>query len=145
MWRFAMQEASGSAKKLWVRLAVCGLLGVLIFAVDTRPGVAAVTVSPHVVKMKAKVGTITYGVVTITNTGASSEVLWTATAPNPPFWPTWGGTCNSLLLSKVVAADQSCTFQFGFHPTQKGRVSGQGTLMFLSGANPTVQLKGIGK
>jgi hypothetical protein len=121
------------------------LLGVLIFAVDTRPGVAAVTVSPHVVKMKAKVGTITYGVVTITNTGASSEVLWTATAPNPPFWPTWGGTCNSLLLSKVVAADQSCTFQFGFHPTQKGRVSGQGTLMFLSGANPTVQLKGIGK
>ena len=54
------------------------------------------------VKIKAKVGTLTYGIVTITNTGASSEVLWTATATNPPFWPTWGGTCNSLLLRNIA-------------------------------------------
>lgn len=140
-----MQEASKNKKKFWARLAVAGMVGVLIFAVDTRPGVAAVTVSPMVVKMKAKVGTLTYGMVTVTNTGASPEVLLTATATNPPFWPTWGGTCNLFLFSKIVGPGQSCTFEFGFQPTQKGKVSGQGTLMFLSGANPTVQLKGTGQ
>jgi hypothetical protein len=139
-----MQEASGGKKKFWARLAMSALVG-FILAVDTGAGMAAVTVTPTVVRFKAKVGTLTYRIVTIRNTGPTSEVIVGATATPLLFWPTWGGTCNSVLLAKVVAAGQSCTFEFGFHPTQKGTVSGQGSLIFLSGAQPTVHLKGTGK
>jgi len=147
--RLGLLEASVSTKKFLARLAACGSVGLFVLAgsslVDTSTAAAGVTVSPTPLKFKTRVGNITYGMVTITNTGGSSETLTGAAAPNPPFWPTWGGSCNLAPINRVVLPGRSCTFQFGFKPTEKGNVSRQGTLTFQSGATLTVQLKGVGQ
>jgi hypothetical protein len=147
--RLEVMEASGSAKKLLARLAACGSVGLLALAVssfvDASSATADVTVKPMTVSLKAKVGNSTYGIVTIANTGSSAETLTGAANPNSQFWPTWGGTCNSSAVNKVVAPGRSCTFEFGFKPTQTGQVSDQGTITFQSGASLTVQLKGVGQ
>jgi hypothetical protein len=139
----------GSAKKLLARLAACGSAALLALAVsafaDAGSAAAQVTAGPVTPALRARVGTIAYGMVTITNRGSGAEMLMSATAPNPPFWPTWGGTCNSVAVNKVVAPGRSCTFQFGFKPTQKGHVTGQGTITFQSGNTLTVQLTGVGR
>lgn len=147
--RLEVMQASRSAKKFLARLAVCGSVGVLVLAVSplvgTRTAAAAVTVSPASLNLKAKVGNITYGMVTITNTGSTSDTLMSAAGdPRPPFWPTWGGTCNVQYLY-ILPPGRSCTFQFGFKPRQKGHVSGQGTVTFQSGATLTIQLNGVGQ
>src|SRR5262245_20353085 len=76
-------------KRVLARIAACG--GVFVLAVSplvgTRSAAAAVTVAPATLQLKAKVGKITYGMVTITNTGSSVETLTSATGdPRPPFW-----------------------------------------------------------
>jgi hypothetical protein len=136
-------------KKFLASLAACGSVGLFVLTgsslVDTSSAAADVTASPMPLKFKTGVGNITYGMVTITNTGGSSETLTGAVAPNPPFWPTWGGSCNLPPINRVVLPGRSCTFQFGFKPTQKGHVSGQGTMTFQSGTTLTVELDGVGQ
>ncbi len=81
---------------------------------------------------------------TITNNGELTETLTTAEAtPNPPFFPTFGGTCN-VQYSYMLPAGQSCTFQWGFKPQHPGKVTGTGTISFLSGASLGVVLVGKG-
>jgi hypothetical protein len=138
-----MKEASGM--KFLARLAVSGLAGFLILPVATETSVAGVTLRPTVARFNANVGTLTYKIVRATNTGTSTEVLVSASATNPPFWPTWGGTCNISWAARVLAPGQSCTFQFGFHPTARGTVLGVGTLYYLSGTTATVRLRGRGR
>lgn len=139
----------GRAKKSFARLAACGAAALLALAVsgfaDAGSAAAQVTASPVTPSLRTRVGNITYGMVTITNRGSGAETLMSATAPNPPFWPTWGGTCNLPPINKVIAPGRSCTFQFGFKPTQNGHVTGQGTITFQNGNTLTVQLTGVGQ
>src|SRR5262245_661343 len=105
MWRFAMrmQEECESTKKFWV---LSGTVAILIVAVtsfvDTKTAVAGVTVSPTEVNFRTKVGSITFGMVTIRNTGARSDTLTFADAKQP-FWPTYTGTCNNPLAYVLPA------------------------------------------
>src|SRR5262245_19767414 len=116
--RSRMLEVFVDPTTFLAKLAMCGSIGGLVLAgtslVETSSAAADVTVTPQTLSLKAKVGTIAYGMVRITNTGASPETLSGAGAPNSPFWPTWGGTCNSLTVNKVVLPGQVCTFEFGF-------------------------------
>lgn len=146
--RSRMLEVFLGTTKFLAQLAMCGSIGGLVLAgtslVETSGAAADVTVSPQTLSLKSRVGTIVYGMVTVTNTGASPETL-TGAAGDPPFWPTWGGTCNLTADSRVISPGRSCTFQFGFKPAKKGHIAGQGTLSFQSGATANVQLKGVGQ
>jgi Abnormal spindle-like microcephaly-assoc'd, ASPM-SPD-2-Hydin len=147
--RSRVVAGSEITKKFLAKLVASASLGLLVLSVsslaDTRTAAASAAVSPGTVAFGAQqVGKITYRVVTITNTGSSSETLASAAVdPSPAFWPTWGGTCNVQYLY-VIPPGASCTFQFGFEPTRKGHVSGQGTITFQSGNTLTVQLSGVG-
>jgi hypothetical protein len=87
----------------------------------------------------------TYAEVTITNGGDALEHLSTATTdPEPPFFPTFGGSCNTPNAYDIPVGE-SCTFQFGFKPQHPGKFTGTGTINFDSGASVTVDLVGFGR
>jgi hypothetical protein len=87
----------------------------------------------------------TYGIVTITNNGAATEHLITASAGSAgPFWPTFGGTCNYPGMY-FLPAGASCTFQWGFKPDHPGRAHATGQITFESGASVSVALDGRGR
>jgi hypothetical protein len=121
----------------------------------TRRSVAVVgpvlSVSPTaLVFATTVVGDFAYGIVTVTNSGDAADYISTATAdPNPPFFPTFAGTCNTSVdgngQNYYIPAGTSCTFQWGFHPSRAGRVNGSATLSFQSGATLTIDLTGMGK
>ena len=118
---------------------------------ETATAAAALTVSPSEVSFaNTAVGATcpgvncSYAMVTVTNTGTSNERLVGAKAdPTPPFWPTFGGTCNVKFLY-VIPPKASCTFQWGFKPTAAGKAKGSGTITFESGASVNVVLVGVG-
>jgi hypothetical protein len=84
----------------------------------------------------------TYATATLTNTTTVAQHISSASASSV-FWVTWGGTCNSLALSKTIPPGGSCTLQFGFHPTAAHTTStGIGSVTFDSGIVPTFQLRG---
>ena len=86
----------------------------------------------------------TYAMVTITNTGSGTEHLTGAAAGSyGPFWPTYGGTCNTPNMY-VLPAGASCTFQWGFKPEHPGRVRDTGTINFESGESVSIELDGRG-
>ena len=108
------------------------------------------SVSPSaVVFSNTTVGTFDYQMVTVSNTGTDGDYIATADAvPNPPFFPTFAGTCNTSIgpsgANYWIPAGESCTFQWGFHPSKPGKQSGVGTLSFASGATASVTLTGKG-
>jgi streptogramin lyase len=82
--------------------------------------------------------------VAITNSGPTNQILTTATAdPDPPFFPTFGGTCNTV-YGYNIPPGATCTFQFGFNPPAPGSYTGSGTISFSSGAALHVGLSGTG-
>ena len=84
----------------------------------------------------------TFAEVTVTNNGATTVTLTTASAtPNPPFFPTFGGTCN-VTYAYAIPAGASCTFQWGFRPVKPGKFAGTGTINFDNGDAVTVGLLG---
>ena len=86
----------------------------------------------------------TYAMVTITNTGSGTEHLVGAAAGSyGPFWPTYGGTCNTPNMY-FLPAGASCTFQWGFKPEHPGRVRDTGTINFESGESVSIELDGRG-
>ena len=85
-----------------------------------------------------------YAIVTITNTGSETEHLIGAAAGSyGPFWPTYGGTCNTPNMY-YLSPGASCTFQWGFKPGKPGHVQDTGTISFESGATVSVDLEGRG-
>jgi hypothetical protein len=98
------------------------------------PGIGGVTVSPARVAFNiTKPGSISYQLVTITNRGRDTQTLDTAAAtPNPPFFPTFGGTCN-VTYAFHIPGGASCTFQWGFHPSAPGNYAGTGVINFAGG------------
>ncbi len=127
------------------RIAIPVFLFLAIACFLPNTALAQLSVSPAVVVFPdTSVGAISYQEVTISNTGSQTENLLTATAdPNPPFWPTFGGTCN-VNFGYAVPAGASCTFQWGFKPVHPGRTVGVGTISFESGAALGVVLVGKG-
>jgi len=86
----------------------------------------------------------TYAEVTITNTGSDTEHLIGAAAGSyGPFWPTFGGTCNTPNMY-YLSPGASCTFQWGFKPSKPGHVQDTGTINFESGDSVSVELDGRG-
>ena len=89
-------------------------------------------------------GEFDYQLVTVANTGDADDYIQTATAtPDPPFFPTFGGTCNTSIgpdgvTNYFIPAGGSCTFQWGFHPARPGKQTGTGTLVFVTSAPITV-------
>ena len=121
------------------------------FAVGGGTATAAgLTLSPTALTFApTTVGDFDYQMVTITNGGAEAEYISTATTSgNPPFFPTYGGTCNFSVdetnKNYYIPAGESCTFQWGFHPARPGKQMGTGTLYFDSGATLTVTFTGKG-
>ncbi len=118
---------------------------------DSVRAAASLTVSPtEVAFTNTAVGTqcpgsnCSYTMVTITNTGSQTERLVGAKGdPTPPFWPTYGGTCNVKYLY-LLPPKESCTFQWGFKPQHPGKFKGRGSISFESGATVTVSLTGLG-
>jgi hypothetical protein len=140
---------SDTTKKNMAVVVVWGFLGGLVFAVtpivDTKASDLLVVI-PNPVGFKATVGKIAYGMVTIVNSDVTPQTIVVVTAsPRPPFWPTWGGTCNSLANNKVVPGNGTCTFQFGFKPATKGVVRGTGEFTFKSGIKKQINLTGTGE
>ena len=120
--------SSQSRRTLKVRLlAVSAAVVVALAAVASVSGLSYK--SAHLIFPPTKVGAIRYQMATITNDGASAMTLTGATRSGP-FWPTWGGTCNSVQSQRVLPAGQSCTFQFGFNPSRPGWQAGIGTIAF---------------
>jgi hypothetical protein len=142
------EEGSRTTKTFFAKLATGAALAMLVLMItliDTRIAAAGLTVKPITVLMKTTVGTFIYKMVTISNTGSTSETITGADATAAPFWMTWGGTCNNLTYDKVIPAHGSCTLQWGFHPTATGLVTGLGNITFKGGATVSVFLNGIGK
>ena len=89
-------------------------------------------------------GGCTYAMVTIKNSGSTSQLITSASAPNP-FWVTWGGTCNNTTNRKRVAARASCTLEFGYKATfGNGASSATGSITFHSGLVLKIKLRGTG-
>jgi streptogramin lyase len=113
----------------------------------TSPRLTGLTVTPaSVVFADTASGTTnpSYALVTITNNGPGAQTLTTASAtPDPPFFPTFGGTCN-VQYAYTIPAGASCTFQFGFNPPAAGSYSGTGSISFSSGVVLNVALAGTG-
>ena len=130
-------------------LAYAGVL--LSEPADTALASASLTVSPSEVSFaNTAVGSVcpgancSYAIVTITNTGTQTERLVGAKGdPSPPFWPTFGGTCNVKFLY-LIPPKTSCTFQWGFKPQEPGKAKGSGSISFESGAAVNVVLTGVG-
>jgi hypothetical protein len=103
------------------------------------------TFSPTPVGPECPGANCTYEIVTITNNGTATEHLIGASAgtPGPPFWPTYGGTCNMPNLY-VLPPGESCTFQWGFKPEHPGHVQATGQISFESGQSVSVELDGRG-
>jgi hypothetical protein len=90
------------------------------------------------------VGGFSYKIVTLTNTSSTEiKVLETAFAAPQYFFPTFGGTCN-VVYGYVVPPGQSCTFEFGFHPSQLGPRAAFGWIVFEDGETVVVILEGVG-
>src|SRR5262249_41299087 len=103
-----------------------------------RPG--GLTVSPAAVAFPDTPSGTTFPTnfsfdrVSITNGGPTSQILSTATAaPDPPFFATFGGTCNTVYAYNIPPG-ATCTFQFGFNPEVPGSYAGSGSISFSSGA-----------
>ena len=119
---------SQSGLTLKVRLlAVSAAVVVALAAVVSVSGLSYK--STRLIFPPTKVGAISYQMATVTNDGATAMTL-TGAARSGPFWPTWGGTCNSVQSQRVLPAGQSCTFQFGFNPSRPGRQAGIGAIVF---------------
>lgn len=116
------------------------------------------TVSPTSLTFgPVKVGTFAYAFVTISNSGDAADYISTATAtPDPPFFPTFAGTCNTSIdpndpnqRNYWIPAGGSCTFQWGFHTTKRGggrppwTHTGSGTLYFDSAAPISIAFTGL--
>jgi hypothetical protein len=98
----------------------------------------------HVTFSDTGVGEISYAMVTVTNPNDVPVTLTTANAtPNPPFFPTFGGTCN-VTYGWVIPPNTSCTFQFGFKPVKSGTEKGSGTIRFSLGQDLQISLVGKG-
>jgi hypothetical protein len=138
--------------RLLVLALLCALTIGAISIGRTATAASNLTVSPAVLVFPdTVVGTdcpganCTYAEVTITNGGTDTETLTTAnTDTDPPFWPTFGGSCNTP-DAYMLPAGESCTFQFGFKPTHPGKFTGTGTINFASGASVSVDLIGFGR
>ncbi len=124
----------------------------LVPTMEAATASGSISVSPSAVTFpNATVGAAcspgpgcTYAEVTLTNTSAVTVTLTTATAsPNPPFYPTFGGTCN-VTYAYHIPANTSCTFQWGFRPVHHGKTMGTGTIFFDNGDTVTVGLTGKG-
>ncbi len=103
------------------------------------------------------VGTFAYAIVTISNSGDAADYISTATAtPDPPFFPTFAGTCNTSIdpndpnqRNYWIPAAGSCTFEWGFHPTTHGggrppwTHTGTGTLFFDSSPSLSIDFTGL--
>jgi hypothetical protein len=106
------------------------------------------------------VGTFDYEIVTISNSGDAADYISTVNfptaTPDPPFFPTFGGSCNTSIdpndpnqRNYWIPAGGSCTFQWGFHPTTRGggrppwTATGSGTLSFDSGASFSIDFTGL--
>jgi len=143
-------------KHRWTQAFVAAGLTVLVMFTTsaTRSRVAVVgpilSVTPTAITFAPTVvGAFNYQLVTITNSGDAADYITTATAsPNPPFFPTFGGTCNTSIdpnnnKNYYIPPGFSCTFQWGFHPEKPGRRPGTGTLFFDSGATLAVTFSGV--
>jgi hypothetical protein len=131
-----------------------GALTVLVLltttaARSTRTPGPVLSVSPSAITFATiTAGEFDYQMVTITNSGDAGDYIQTATAdPDPPFFPTFGGTCNTSIgpdgvTPYYIPAGGSCTFQWGFHPTHPGKRTGTGTLVFVTSAPIDVSLSG---
>jgi hypothetical protein len=134
------------------RVAIAVVVFLAIASLLTPNAFAQLSVSPSVVVFSnTPVGpdcpgaNCSYAEVTITNNGSQTEHLTTAEAtPNPPFWPTFGGTCN-VTYAYYLPGGESCTFEWGFKPQKPGKFTGTGTISFESGASVGVVLIGKGK
>jgi hypothetical protein len=83
-----------------------------------------------------------YGMITIHNNLPTAQTITSAFA-DPPFWVTWGGSCNSITLNKTIPANGACELQWGFAPTAaKTTFTGKGTVSFASGLNLSLGLQG---
>jgi hypothetical protein len=139
------------ARRLFHLFLLVSAVSVVSVPGDTARAAAELTVSPTAVAFaNTAVGTqcpganCSYAMVTITNTGNQIERLVSAKGnPTPPFWPTYGGTCNVKYLY-LLPPKESCTFQWGFKPQNPGKFTGTGTISFESGATVNVALSGVG-
>jgi hypothetical protein len=78
----------------------------------------------------------TYASVTISNGTFRTQKLTKASA-STPFWVTFGGTCNVVYAYRLPAR-KSCTLEFGFKPTARGKTYfGKGLIEFVSTAGTT--------
>ena len=133
------------------RIATAAVVFLATASLLTPNALAQLSVSPSVVVFpNTPVGSAcpgdncSYAEVTITNNGTATEHLISAEAtPDPPFWPTFGGTCNTP-DAYFLPAGESCTFQWGFKPEHPGKSNGVGTVSFESGASVGVVLTGRG-
>jgi hypothetical protein len=74
----------------------------------------------------------TYAIVMLHNNLPTAQTIISASA-TPPFWVTWGGSCNNLEYQKTIPAYGGCELQFGFAPDAAGTdYSGKGTVSFES-------------
>jgi hypothetical protein len=133
------------AGRLLSRLCAVSVLAALGFFAGAGATEAAVTASPSVVHFApTPVNGLSYQLVTLTNTSATeTEVLQTASAAPGYFFPTFGGTCN-VVYTYVIPPGTSCTFEFGFRPSQKGPQAAFGWVVFESGEEVIVILEGTG-
>lgn len=146
-----MHTFPGLARRFFLLFLLMSAVTLVSVRGDTVRAAFALTVSPAEVSFaNTAVGTVcpgancSYAMVTITNTGTQTERLVSAKGdPTPPFWPTFGGTCNNQYLY-LLPAKESCTFQWGFKPQNPGKFKGTGTISFESGATVTVALTGVG-
>ena len=129
--------------------------------IGTSPSASVITASSNLTVSPTSltfgptpVGTFAYDIVTISNSGDADDYISTATAtPDFPFFPTFGGTCNTSIdpngRSYWIPAGSSCTFQWGFHPIKRGggrppwTITGSGTLYFDSFAPISISFTGL--
>ncbi len=138
--------------RLLRRAAACmALAGAFIAAATAMPASATGTISvspqtlvfPHhpVVGAPCPGAGCDYATVTIHNGTARAKTLSTVST-SAPFWPTYGGTCNTPDKYRIPA-HASCSFQFGFKPsTPNTRSTAKATLHFTNGAAPVITLVG---
>jgi hypothetical protein len=112
------------------------------FTAATTSGVLSAAPNPLLFPTVTGVNSISYKMITITNGTSVTQTITSAGADPSAFWVTWGGSCNSIELNKMIPSGGSCTLQFGFKAPAIGVTTGTGKIMFASGTNLTFGLEG---
>ena len=146
------------SRQAWLRACVAGALVAIIamaggFTTGTRVKLGPmISVSPTSIEFANTItGNFTYETVTISNTGDAADYLTTATPFEGTFFATFGGTCNVSIdpndpteRNYWIPANESCTFQWGFHPPHPGKFHGTGTLIFDNSPSITLSFTARG-